>query len=70
VVSGQEFDTWVALIGSGKRVRVVMDRDDPHAFSEGELVGLTDDGQGTVIEDDGLRHYVWPVLEVSVLEAD
>jgi hypothetical protein len=60
-----EFDRWLTLIG--KQVRVTLDHDDPEAVIEGQLVGLTEDGQGTVIPEDGIRHYCWPVLEVEEL---
>jgi hypothetical protein len=62
-----EFETWVALIGTGRQVRVTLDREDPRAVIVGELVGLSEDGQGTVIPEDGIRHYVWPVLAVEEL---
>jgi hypothetical protein len=56
------FDYWRTLIGA--QVTVIMDRDDPAANTSGQLVGLSEDGQATVLQSDGMRHYVWPALVI------
>lgn len=48
-----------------KRVKITLDWDDPNAVAVGQLVGLSEDGQATIIQDDMMRHYVWPVLKIE-----
>lgn len=67
----------------GRQVRVTLDpglhaeddraRRDPGAVLrmavtiEGRLVHATDDGEVTLVADDGSRHYAWPGLHIEVL---
>jgi hypothetical protein len=54
-----------SLIGMPTTVKVILDLDDPNATVTGKIVGLTDDGQVTILMEDGVRHYCWPLLRVE-----
>lgn len=54
----EDWDEMAALVG--KRVTVIMDKDDDQAQITGFLVSLSADG-GFVIEND-TRHHCWPAL--------
>lgn len=48
----------------GKQVTVILNHDDEHAVSRGQLLGFGEGGDIEILEDDGMIHYCWPALEV------
>lgn len=53
-----------------KNVRITLDWEDGDAFIVGKLVGLSEDGEGIVICDDGMRHHCWPVLKIEEYDGE
>lgn len=48
----------------GKQVTVILDPDDSHGVSHGQLLGYGEEGTVEILEDDGFIHYCWPMLEI------
>lgn len=56
------------LVGSGKKVRVTFDWDDPEAYDIGYLEDLTKDGEVSIRHEDGTITFAWPFLDAQVIE--
>jgi hypothetical protein len=52
----------------GKRVEVVLSQgDDEVIIVRGQLLGFGQGGELEILEDDGMVHYCWPMLEIREL---
>ena len=52
----------------GKRVKVTLDKannKEEAVITEGQLLGVGDEGTFEILLDDGFVHYCWPMLEIK-----
>lgn len=58
--------TWAADMRPflGKRVRVVLDREDENAVAVGKLLAFDEGGEAVILDEEGFKHWCWPMLEV------
>lgn len=49
----------------GKRVKVQLWN--KHVVVEGQFLGFGDGGDFEILEDDGLVHYCWPMLDIEAV---
>lgn len=54
----------------GKRVRVVMNREDKRAVAVGKLLSFSEDGHFVIVGDDGVQSWCWPALEIYLIGED